>query len=178
MPAAAVTDATAFGARTEGEFMQEPAEKSASRWTPELLLQALKEVVTAALGLVIVVFTLVMAYQVFTYVGDEQRISDAKDVLLLVMGLAGVVIGYYFGRVPADARAAQAQGQAEVASAHADRLSAATQATSDQLDQILAEITPPSATARGAEAGAEEGLADNLRKVRDKLRQLSTVQRR
>ena len=35
--------------------------------------------------------------------------EDAKDILLLLIGLAGVVIDYYFGRVPADARTTQAQ---------------------------------------------------------------------
>jgi hypothetical protein len=176
MQTAADMAATAFAAKTEGEFMQDPAEKSASRWTPELLLQALKEVVTAALGLLIVGFTLVMAYQVFTYVGDDQRISDAKDVLLLVMGLAGVVIGYYFGRVPADARAAQAQGQAEAANAHVAKLGAATQATSDQVDQILADIVQPSPTGRGAgNGGAGEQVVDRLKQVRDRLRQLGTM---
>ena len=36
---------------------------------------------------------------------------DAKDVLLLLLGLAEVVVGCYFGRVPAHARASQAQEQ-------------------------------------------------------------------
>lgn len=158
--------------------MQEPAEKNVSRWTPELLLQALKELVTAALGLLIVIFTLFMAYRVFAYVGDSQRISDAKDVLLLVMGLAGVVIGYYFGRVPADARAAQAQGQAEAANAHAEKVGAAAQATSDQVDRMLADIGQPSPAARGAEGGGDsDRLAENLRQVRDRLRLLGTMQR-
>ena len=29
--------------------------------------------------------------------------SRAKDVLLILTGLVGVVLGYYFGRVPGDA---------------------------------------------------------------------------
>jgi hypothetical protein len=157
--------------------MQEPAEQNVSRWTPDLILQAIKEVVTAVLGLTIVIFTLAMAYKVFTYVGN-QNISDAKDVLMLVLGLAGVVIGYYFGRVPADARAAQAQGQAETANARVEKLGAAAQATSDEVDQILTDIAQPSATARGAEGGVGDQLADNLRQVRDKLRQLSTISRK
>jgi hypothetical protein len=157
--------------------MQEQVEQNPSRWTPELILQAVKEGVTAALGLVIVIFTLAMAYKVFTFVGENDKISDGKDVLMLVLGLTGVVIGYYFGRVPADARAAQAQGQAEAAHARVQKLGAAAQATSDQVDQVLAEIAQSSATARGAGDGASDQLADNLRQVRDKLRQLSTVHR-
>lgn len=158
--------------------MAEPAEQNVSRWTPDLILQAVKEVVTAALGLLIVMFTLAMAYKVFTYVGENEKISQAKDVLMLVLGLAGVVIGYYFGRVPADARAAQAQGQTEAANAHVEKLGAVAQATSDQVDQILADISQPTAAARGAGDAVSDRLPDNLRQVRDKLRQLSTIYRK
>jgi hypothetical protein len=156
--------------------MPEQAEQNSSRWTPELILQAVKEWVTAALGLVIVIFTLAMAYKVFTYVGENDKISDAKDVLMLVLGLAGVVIGYYFGRVPADARAAQSQGQAEAAHARVQKLGAAAQATSDQVDQIMSGIVEPSPTGRGAgDGGAGEQVVDRLKQVRDRLRQLGTM---
>lgn len=111
--------------------MPEQAEQNPSRWTPELILQAVKEVVTAALGLIIVIFTLGMAYRVFTYVGENEKISDSKDVLMLVLGLAGVVIGYYFGRMPA------MRGQR----------------------RLMAR------------------RRDNLKQVRDKLRQMSTIHR-
>ena len=70
--------------------------------TVEQGIQLMKEVVTALLGVIIVGFTLVMGWKAFSYVGEQQKMSDAKDVLLLMLGLAGVVIGYYFGRVPAD----------------------------------------------------------------------------
>lgn len=43
--------------------------------------------------------------------GDPTRMGDAKDLLTFLSSFAGVVVGYYFGRVPADARTAQAQQQ-------------------------------------------------------------------
>jgi hypothetical protein len=86
-----------------------------NRWTPELIIQRLKESVTALLGLIIIVFTLVLLKQVSDHVGTSDDFSRAKEVLLIVNGLAGVVLGYYFGRVPADARATQAQGEADAA---------------------------------------------------------------
>ncbi|MCK7510493.1 MAG: hypothetical protein MZV70_44870 [Desulfobacterales bacterium] len=62
------------------------------------------ESLTALLGVIIVGFTLVMGWKAFSYVGEQQKMSDAKDVTsTLMLELAGVVIGYYFGRVPADA---------------------------------------------------------------------------
>ena len=105
--------------------MEPGAEKTEreSSWTPELKIQAFKEIITAVLGLAVVLCTLVLAGYTLTYVGDP-NLSDAKDVLLLVLGLAGVVVGYYFGRVPADARASQAQEQANEATAQAEQVNA------------------------------------------------------
>jgi len=74
-------------------------------------LQWFKEVVTAVLGIGIVVYTLVMTGRAFGMAGDATRMGDAKDLLTFLSGFAGVVVGYYFGRVPADARTAQAQQQ-------------------------------------------------------------------
>jgi hypothetical protein len=90
----------------EANMAADPEEgKSAVR------LQWFKEVVTAVLGIGIVVYTLVMTGLAFGMVGDASRMADAKDLLTFLSGFAGVVVGYYFGRVPADARTAQAQQQ-------------------------------------------------------------------
>jgi len=67
--------------------------------------------VTAVLGVGIVAYTLYMTYRAFGMVGDATRMGNAKDLLTYLSGFAGVVVGYYFGRVPADARTAQAQQQ-------------------------------------------------------------------
>ena len=89
-----------------------------------MLIQGFKEVVTALLGLMVVLYTLLLAGTALGYAGDATKMSNAKDILLLVLGLAGVVIGYYFGRVPADARATQAGEQADQANAQAADVSA------------------------------------------------------
>lgn len=154
---------------------------SRSRWTPELLLQAFKEVVTAVLGFIVVWNTLVLAGQLSTYARtasgalDQQRIGALKDVLLIVMGLAGVIIGYYFGRVPADARAAQAQVRADEATEHAETVSAGARAVADQIDRVMGAaaagaVGPVPEAAAGAPAAAEAmrelaGLSDQLRTV-------------
>ena len=41
--------------------------------------------------------------------------KDAMGVLTLLFGVAGVVVGYYFGRVPGDARAVQAHETTQAA---------------------------------------------------------------
>lgn len=99
----------------------------------------LKELITAFLGLAIAAIALWML--IGTYVtaserpeltaGDlenralydarervrlEQR-SGQKDVMLVAIGLFGSVIGYYFGRVPAEKRADRAESAAQQAQA-------------------------------------------------------------
>lgn len=149
-------------------------------WTPEQIIQAFKEVVTAILGLVLVVYTLITAGNTLTYVGDETRMSDAKDVLLLLLGLAGVVIGYYFGRVPADARATQAQQQANEASAQAEQVSVQAGAAADQVEQMLSHLVSPADSAtRGVGGISEAGnVIEELQQLRDNLRQVANVGRR
>ena len=66
---------------------------------------------TAVLGIGIVAYTLYMTYRALGMVGDATQMGNAKDLLTYLSGFAGVVVGYYFGRVPADARTAQAQQQ-------------------------------------------------------------------
>lgn len=138
------------------------------KWTPELWLQLLKEVVAALMGLAVVGFTLVLAMTALNkYVTDATQMSNAKDILLLVLGPAGVVIGYYFGRVPADARAAQANQTAQQATVAA--VSAA-----DQIDDVLADTAgAEGAAGRGdtaAAAAANAAAVAELRRVRDNLR--------
>jgi hypothetical protein len=104
--------------------LAEQSGKRRTSWTPEQVIQVFKEVVTALLGLILVGYPLALANNTYAFVGDNQKMSDAKDVLLIMQGLAGVVIGYYFGRVPADARATQAQQQANTATAQAEQVRA------------------------------------------------------
>jgi hypothetical protein len=96
-------------------------------------LQLLKELVSAALALAIVGTTLYFAGAAFGLAGDTTRMHDAKDLLAGMTGLTGVVLGYYFGRVPSEARASQAQRQIEGAVIERDRV----QASSQRVDEML-----------------------------------------
>jgi hypothetical protein len=143
-------------------------------WTPEKKLIAFKEGVTAVIGVILVGFTIHLARKAFGYVGDQAKISDAKDILMLMLGLAGVVVGYYFGRVPADARAAQAQEQANTATAQAEQVSAQAQSAADQVDNVLARlVNPEGATTPGIAAvpGTEDVVKD-IKNIRAILRKV------
>jgi hypothetical protein len=139
------------------------------QWTPELQMQLIKEIVTAALAFLIVIYTLIIVWHSFTFVGDTQKVGDAKDLLTVMLGLAGVVVGYYFGRVSADARASQANAKAgEVLSQNAN-LKAKAQGISANLDHII-DDSPPAMT------GDSEAAANHLAQLcslRDELRDLT-----
>jgi hypothetical protein len=87
-------------------------------------LATAKEAVTGCLGLMIVFATLLAAtiamIAVFT-VGDDKVWVAAKDILVLLIGLVGVVLGYYFGRLPGEARADKAEAEAKATRSSLDR---------------------------------------------------------
>ena len=143
-------------------------------WTPEQKMQAFKEVVTAILALIVVGYTLHLSWTTFGYVGQEKKMADAKDLLLLMLGLSGVVIGYYFGRVPADARASLAQEQATTATAHSAEVGAKAEAMADEIVKVMDGRTDGS---RGLTPEAEGRIEIDLMKVRDDLRALADFSR-
>jgi hypothetical protein len=150
-----------------------------SPWTPEVIIQAFKEGITALLGVAVVGYTLILAGNTLSLVGQPEKLSDAKDVLLLVLGLAGVVVGYYFGRVPADARASQAQQQANEATAQAEQVNAQAEVIADEVDDLMDRLVPAAVSARGGKSLAEDAaITTDLQRIRDDLRNLSKMSRR
>lgn len=141
------------------------------KWNPEQRLQMLKEIVTALIGLAIVVYTLYMTTVALGMVGDTNRLPSAKDLLLLFLSLTGVVLGYYFGRVPADARSAQAQQQAMDATAQTAQIGAKAEQLSQQLGPTMEKI-------RGTPGFTmDEATAAELEHMRQQLRDLSDMAR-
>lgn len=139
--------------------------------TPEQKIQCFKEYVTAIFGLLILACTLYLAIRTFNYAGDETKITDAKDILQVLLGVAGVVVGYYFGRVPADARATQAQEQANAATAQTEQISARNLAMSDEIDVVMKKLAPAERAERGVEAQSKDSaIVADLQKIRDELR--------
>jgi hypothetical protein len=148
-----------------------PAAQDPSPWTPDVIMLMFKEIVTALLALAIVGFTLLMAWNMVALAGDTTRLNNAKDLLLLMLSLAGVAVGYYFGRVPADARASQAQQQAASATEHRAQVSAAA----DNLARQVDEIVPRAAATRAAGAAMDDESMAQLQRMRAAARQLSMV---
>ena len=154
-------------------------EERKSAWTPDVIIQAFKEAITGLLGLAVVIYTLILAGQTIALVGDPQKMAEAKDVLLLILGLAGVVVGYYFGRVPADARASQAQEQADQAAAEAEVVRVQALAVADDVDRVLERAAPAAAATRSAERAVRAPEMDmELQRIRDELRMIGRLGRR
>jgi hypothetical protein len=115
-----------------------PLESSQSK--TESGLQVFKEVVTGFLAAVVVIFTLFMANHTMGLAGDNTKISQAKDILMLLLGPFGTVLGYYFGRLPADARAAQAQQQAARTAVQAEQVNAQAIQVAERAEALTGEL--------------------------------------
>lgn len=138
-----------------------------------------KEILTGSIGVAIAGVTLWML--ISTYVASSQvvtveesalqnrevyeqneklrmeRKSGQKDILLIAVGLLGSVMGYYFGRVPAEHRAAAAEA-------------AATGAQTTAADAVS------EAAAARSQAESEKGrTAEAEKKVEDAKRTASSI---
>jgi hypothetical protein len=89
-------------------------------WDKRLLIG--RELVTNVLGALVVLVALVIAIVTIFSVNNASTFAAAKDVLLFMNGLVGVVLGYYFGRVPGDARADKAESEAKKANSRRDQV--------------------------------------------------------
>ena len=80
-----------------------------------------KEIVTGCMGILIILVTLLVAIIAILSVSNAETRAAAKDVLLFLNGLVGVVLGYYFGRVPGEVRADKAESEAKTIRSELDR---------------------------------------------------------
>lgn len=76
-------------------------------------LQWLKELVCAILAFVIIGGTLVLLRPPLS--GPTYNIEVAQGIFSILGGWGGVILGYYFGRLPAERVAERAEGKAEEA---------------------------------------------------------------
>ena len=80
-----------------------------------------RERVAALIALLVILAALTMAVIAFRYIGDSEKFARAKDLLLIINPVLGVVIGYYFNKVSTEARAESAESTARSATADARR---------------------------------------------------------
>ncbi len=156
---------------------------SAGLSKPENFILVFKEVVTAIIAVLIALTTLVTVLNLVPMLGDSDKMTQGKELLSVLTGLFGVVLGYYFGRVPADARAAQAQEQAakatqqgEQAAAHSDMVSARAEELADQAKELVSQVQS-GPTTRSAGAGGGPNINEELRNWADSVDELRRMAR-
>jgi hypothetical protein len=111
----------------------------------------MKEIVTSLLAVSIAAVALILLMLTFIDAGKTGSSADLfgreKDVLQFVLPFLGTVLGYYFGRVPAERRAESAEQSASGAQQHAESLQQSTvraeaeRATAQQQAQQLSADT-------------------------------------
>jgi hypothetical protein len=144
-----------------------PNEQAPAESAIDSRLRMLREVVGASIASLIVLATVALIFMVFfRYVGAENATADkhferAKDLLLFINPLLGVVIGYYFNKVSTEARAekaeatvATANNTAQQAKTEADRAKAVLDEVVPAAQEVLNESTSPSPGTLSAAAGA------------------------
>ena len=72
-----------------------------------------KEIVTASLGIMIIVGMFLLLWPLLNR--GTPDITNAQAIFSILGGWGGVVLGYYFGRIPAERAATKAEAVASVA---------------------------------------------------------------
>jgi hypothetical protein len=171
------------GASEISEMANQIDEERSGIW-----LNIFKEGITSLLGLAILGFALYMLISVFNAAGrvstgeaEAKAMQDAfgrqKDILLYALSLLGTVLGYYFGRVPAELHAQQAQnrankaqGESEQARTEASQANAEKKVQADDFKRTLSIVrdaldqpdSPPTLSLRAPrkETGVEQAKAE------------------
>lgn len=157
----AITSSRAKSEQTDGKpGLSQNVQERLAIWDKKIVTA--KEIVAGCLGCLIVLVTLLIAlvgvFSAIFNIGSSDTWSAVKDILLILNGLVGVVLGYYFGRVPSEARTNQAESEARAAQSVLDRTIAGTRA-------ILEE-------AGGGDISRSRGDLTLNRTQLDRLRQL------
>src|ERR1043165_3874056 len=118
--------ATETQARTSRDAGGPMSAEVTPRTTPAVTPQPrseLKEWVAAILSFALVGFTLYFLWVMFGGPAVDNEQWERKSAMLqIAVSFTGAVIGYYFGRLPAEKAAASAQQHANLASANENRL--------------------------------------------------------
>lgn len=101
-------------------------------------LAGLREITTTVIAAVILGVTVLMMWRTFKAAGNS--FQDMKDVMLYALPILGTVMGYYFGRVPAERRAEASEQRAGDAQNTAQAATAQAVQTQNQTDQKLQKV--------------------------------------
>jgi hypothetical protein len=95
--------------------------------------------------------------------------GEAKDLLAVVVGLLGTVLGYYFGKIPAEKSAEAARSEAATARSAAQSAEEARQAARNQVGAALALARQPPLPGVSGGSGGPHQLLSMLEGAHDRL---------
>lgn len=123
--------------KEESEMAEQP--RKSSIW--ERLTD--KEFVTSFIGVIVIVSTTIIAIVTLIVAivpNTTAAFQGAKDVLLLMNGMAGVVLGYYFGRAPGEARAQSAEKLSQEYQQQAQTATTKSNQVTQVLNSMVSEV--------------------------------------
>jgi len=133
---------------------------SASQPTSDL--QRFREYFTAAIAMVIVLgFIIIVVVTIGVAInGTEDAFGRAKDLLLFVNPIVGIVIGYYFNKVTSDARAEKAESNVQAAAENAQTAVKDREAAKQEAESAKTEIKDMRGALEEVWGAASEMLKD------------------
>jgi hypothetical protein len=129
----------------------------------------LKELTTVLIGAVTVGVTLWMLWQAFDH-ANQAGAAERREVLTIAVGLAGTATGYFFGRVPAEARARTAEHHADRMHDTADKQVGMMNRMAGERDEAIAKVRDAVQTL----AGVRERMRPATGRRRSIVRVLAT----
>lgn len=133
-----------------------PAAQAALAAKAPTWLVVLREVTTTFIAIVIVIVSMRMVWLTFNESVDP-AFQRMKDILLLALPLLGTILGYYFGRVPAERRAEASEQKASAAQQTAqsatDHAVQTQQQTTEKLHNVKVAVERAKAKLEGGSAG-------------------------
>lgn len=100
-----------------------------------LRLTWFKEIVTAGLGVMIIVGMLLLLWPLLTK--DTPDITNAQAIFSILGGWGGIVLGYYFGRMPAERAATKAEAIASATEIAKDAAVASEKTTLVETENLM-----------------------------------------
>ncbi|MBC8076388.1 MAG: hypothetical protein H7Y32_09970, partial [Chloroflexales bacterium] len=116
----------------------------------------LRETMAAFIAGVVVLSFVVMTGLAFFYTDNNETFTRAKDLLLFINSVLGVVIGFYFNKVSTEGRAESAENTARTASANAQQAVEERAEATAQATQATAQATQATQVATQAEQARQE----------------------
>lgn len=122
-------------------------------------MRRFRERVAATIAIVVVLASLAMVGMAFSQVDNKDKFDHAKDLLLIMNPILGVVIGYYFNKVSMEGRAESAESTAKTATVSARQAQEARDKAEDVADSAKTEAEETRSHLENLSRAAEKMLA-------------------